>query len=199
MDKVGFSSMLAEVTDPLALELDCLPSASHFPLGLCCQLDIQISSLETTAQGFSIGWGWAWTLPVSQETWGSLNAWEEQADLQWWRPMQTGISSCQELALIWVLPVDRRKGEQAHPCSPGGEAGRSLLSRRAAFAPAEWAKSDSGKLLRGGSANCLLPWRKVAGEELCLRVMHGSSTISWGSAICMVLLFWRHDSLKSGL
>lgn len=107
--------------------------------------------------------------------------------------MQTRTSSCQEQALIWVLAVDRRKGKQVHLCSPGGEPGRSLLSRRAAFAP------DSGKLLRGGSANYLLPWRKVAGEELCLRVIHGNSIISWGGAICMVLLLWRHDSLKSGL
>lgn len=157
------------------------------------------SNLETTAKGFSIAWGWARTLPILQEVCGNLNAWEEQADLKWWRPMQTGTSSCREQALIWMLPMDRRKGKQAHPCSPRGEAGRSLLSRRAAFAPAAWAKSDSGKLLRGGSANYLLPWRKVAEEELCLRVMHGNSTISWSGAIYRMLLFWRHDSLKSGL
>lgn len=51
----------------------------------------------------------------------------------------------------------------------------------------------------GGSANYLLPWRKVAGEELCLRVIHGNSIISWGGAICTMLLVWRHNSLKSGL
>lgn len=41
VDKVGFSCMLAGDMDPIAPEPGYPSSASHFPLGPCCWLDIQ--------------------------------------------------------------------------------------------------------------------------------------------------------------
>lgn len=108
------------------------------------------------------------------------------------------MSTFQEQAPIWVLPTGRGKGSR-HICPAlEGRQGGPCSAEELPLLLGSRASSDHCKLLRQGSANYLLPQRKVEEEILCLRGMDGKGTVSWGGVICTALLVWGRVSLKFG-